>query len=1075
MVSAGGDENGRTARLGALIAGLRATGLDCDARELADALWLAARTGRPAPVEQPRPPEPARKTPVRGPDPVVPGPLEARYADAPPPTLLTMPDPEGAPATLETTPVLAPAAPALPDPQSLQRALRPLRRYRSPGRPPRRQLDEEATAGRAADTGLIIPVLRAARRQKARLLLLMDVSTSTVAWQTALEELNVTCAGAGVFQDVQVRYLHQGPDGSTGYAAGPDPGGPLRAAAQLGDPTGRRIILLLSDCAGPMWRSGAIQRLLYRWSASTPVAVVQPLPQRLWRRTHLPAYGGVLKRHEGPLGRLEFSSGPAAATARAGRPVPVLALRRNSVEGWARLASGATGHSLLTAAGWVRRDHSPSAAPVRAAARLSGEERVRAFRRTASPHAQRLAEYLTAVPLVLPVMRLVQHTMLAGTGPEALAEVLLGGIVRRAERADIELSDEPYYEFFDGVRVELAARLDRGEERLVLRHSSRYVERRFGRSARNFPAVAAAALGEGAALPVGGGQIPVGLRVFAEVAADTVRRRSAGIRSPLLDAHAGVDQLAGQATELLSQYTSGGDGRKLDAAIELLAEAVHGEGRPDRLRGLREEQATAYLARWQLRRMDEDLSSAWQAVEFSDALALPTVLYAMALAAAEGTLDPALAREVLGEDPERVPEQGPRDFDARTAERALLSLAGRHLQRLTEQGPQRDRSSVARLYIEVLRRLSRTPTAVETGLLREAAVVAERLAAAEPGVETWLLHGTLELDLARHVEGDDAVRDHAERARQVLQRAELAAHDRAQLVDILLKTAGALELAELTAGTGPQAQREGDGVPRRTVLDALTAALWAADDDATRYDCHRRLGDRYWRSFTDTGQPGHLDGAIENWRDALTVGRPAEPATLLTRLGRALLQRAERDGAAADFDDAVRRLREAADETPDGDAELPARRMLLGSAYGARYARSGRLADLYEAEWAYGAAARGATDPLVASRAWRHRGDIAAELARHTGTADHLQQAANHYAHAAEVDDVPLAGAARLARASVLEELAGPVEALREYETALHVMDAAEPSEIAGDTAARELWVRARDAVDRLWAEVGDQ
>lgn len=213
----------------------------------------------------------------------------------------------------------------------------------------------------------------------------MDVSTSTVAWESALEELAGICAGAGVFQDVQLRYLHPDGESGAGYAAGRVPAGPLRRAAQLGDPTGRRIILLLSDCSGPMWRSGVLQRLLYHWSATTPVAVVQPLPQRLWRRTHLPAYGGVLRRHEGPLGRLEFSAAPHGSDPRDGRPVPVLALRRTSVEGWAGLVSGGTGQSVSTAAAWVRRDQPPSRAPVRAEAALTGQERVGAFRRTASP------------------------------------------------------------------------------------------------------------------------------------------------------------------------------------------------------------------------------------------------------------------------------------------------------------------------------------------------------------------------------------------------------------------------------------------------------------------------------------------------------------------------------------------------------------------------------------------------------------------------------------------------------------------------------------------------------------------
>ncbi|WP_371790775.1 SAV_2336 family protein [Streptomyces sp. NBC_01471] len=1095
-MGAGRDESGRAVALTTLVARLRESGRDIDARELADALWLAGRTGSPDSAAAALPQSLPQKTPAPPPAPVA-APGERPAADpAAPSTLLTAPDPDGAPAAVEASPVLAPAAPALADPHALRRALRPLRRYRSPALPPGRRLDEEATAGRAADTGLVIPVLRAARRQKPRLLLLMDVSSSTVAWESALEELAGVCASAGVFQDVQLRYLHPDGDGAAGYAAGRVPAGPLRRAAQLGDPTGRRIILLLSDCSGPMWRSGVLQRLLYHWSAGTPVAVVQPLPQRLWRRTHLPAHGGVLRRHEGPLGRLDFGAAPHGSDPRNARPVPVLALRRTSVEGWSRLVSGATGQSVSTAAAWVRRDQRPSGAPVRAAAALTGQERVGAFRRTASPTAQRLAEYLTAVPLVLPVMRLVQHTMLAGTGPEALAEVLLGGIVRRAERPDIGPSDGPYYEFLDGVRVLLAARLDRAEEQLVLRHSSRYVQRRFGRSARNFPAMAAVALGERLPVPAGGGAMPAGLRVFAEVAADTIRRRGG---PPVAVPEPGTPgELASRAAEFVQRYEQYGGARDLDSAIGLLRLAVDGERRGELLPARRAELSRALLLRWQQRALDDDLAEAWETVKSSDGFAAAEVLFAMAVAAEAGDLGQELARSVLRE------ATGPYLDDADTVA-DLLTAASDRLRGLTETvRPSAAWPAAAALHIEVLRRLSRANgPAVDTTPLYAAAALAERLAETTGRAGDRVRHGTLELDLARHVVSEDVVRHYALRALRALLPATAGAAGGAERADIWLKVAGALELSQLEGG---------DPAWRWEVLDALAAALAAAEDDAVRHHCLRRMGDVHWQGHIDPGAPGtqdapggerqgsdrpdggptrdrgpdddsvgergpdarppasvrartHLDGAVESWTAALSVGIPDRPARLLTRLGRALGHRAERDGAPADLDDAVRRLREAVDETAESDPELAPRRELLGAQYLARYRATGGLTDLYEADWAYGAAARGAPDPYAASRAWQARGDIAVLLARHTGTPDRLQQAAEHYLRATDVDDDGRAGAARAARAAVVEELAGPLDALREYRAALALLESAGP---AADGAAAGV----RDAVARLTDQV---
>ncbi|WP_279616372.1 SAV_2336 N-terminal domain-related protein, partial [Streptomyces atriruber] len=514
--------------------------------------------------------------------------IRARPAPAPrtPPRLaprarLVVPvEDGGGPERPGGVPVQVPAAAVLPDPLALQRALRPLQRYRPPVRPVPRDLDEPATAERAADTGLVVPVLRHARRREARLLLVMDLSTSTVVWEQALGELRHVCERSGAFREVQVQFLHESDEGRPGYAATARPGAALQDPGRLSDPTGSRLTLVLSDCAGPMWRAGRMQRLLYRWGSLAPVAVVQPLPQRMWRRTHLPASRGRLHRWEGPAGHLEFepAGGVPAARRRRHIPVPVLALRRSSVEGWARLVSGATGQSLEAAAGLAEAEHGPSSAPVRARQEVGGAERVRAFRRSASPAAWQLAVYLSAVPTILPVMQLVQRAMLAGSGPEVLAEVLLGGLLKRSERADDP--EVLAYQFLDGVEEELIGHLAQDDARLLQKHCSDYLERRFGRSVHNFPATAVALLGDAGepVQPAGTGPDTdhPGLRAFAEVSGEVLRRflpkgRPEDGQDPE-DGDAAALRAAARAAR--ERYAQQRQARELDRAVDLLEAAV---------------------------------------------------------------------------------------------------------------------------------------------------------------------------------------------------------------------------------------------------------------------------------------------------------------------------------------------------------------------------------------------------------------------------------------------------------------------------------------------------------------------
>ncbi|WP_329349449.1 SAV_2336 family protein [Streptomyces sp. NBC_01261] len=507
--------------LGGLAERLRARlGVDPGARELAEALWLAEHVSR-AEVTPPEPESaadpldepssiPARENPTPRSDATAPTPttLDDRthlYADrrrrpAPPEgTEQAAPEPD-------FVPVRVPAATALPNSLALQRALRPLQRYHPPVRTTAHLLDEQATAERAAETGLFTPVFRPGARREARMRLLMDASTSTSVWDSTLEELRQICTGLGAFREVRVHYVHQGADGQLAIGTSREPGRGLRAAEQLRDPTGRQLTLVLSDCAGPLWRSGQLQRLLHHWTKAAPVAVVQPLPQRLWRRTHLPALPGTLRRREGLGARLEFR--PAEGRVPSGAlPVPVLGPTRAALGTWARLLSGGTGLSLPAAAAWVHAGH-PAAPPRPERPPADPGPLVTAFRRSASRQAVSLAVSFSAVPLSLPVMQLVQRAVQPRSGPSVLAEVLLSGLLRRGD-------GEGWYEFVPGVREELLRLLPRGDALLVLKHCGAYVERNFGRRARNFPALALARLtGDTGALPAGEEGVP---EAFAEV------------------------------------------------------------------------------------------------------------------------------------------------------------------------------------------------------------------------------------------------------------------------------------------------------------------------------------------------------------------------------------------------------------------------------------------------------------------------------------------------------------------------------------------------------------------------------
>ncbi|MFE6987542.1 hypothetical protein ACFVFN_04970, partial [Streptomyces pharetrae] len=247
------------------------------------------------------------------------------------------------------------------------------------------------------------------------------------------------------------------------------------------------------------------------------------LPQRMWRRTHLPALPGTLRRREGLGARLKFT--PADGGRPPGAlPVPVLAPTRTALGTWARLLAGSTGLALPAPAAWVHADH-PAAPPRAPRAEPDAEALVRAFRRTASRQAVQLAVTYSAVPLLLPVMQLVQRAMQPQSGPTVLAEVLLSGLLERG-------TQDEWYEFRPGVRELLLRLLPPGDAFLVLKHCGDYVDRHFGRRARNFPALALNRLtGNSTPPPEDDTGVPVP-DAFAEVSALVLDRFVASAAQP---------------------------------------------------------------------------------------------------------------------------------------------------------------------------------------------------------------------------------------------------------------------------------------------------------------------------------------------------------------------------------------------------------------------------------------------------------------------------------------------------------------------------------------------------------------
>jgi hypothetical protein len=479
------------------------------AREWAEAMWLLNRIGADSGALPDRAPTTADRAPTPPPpDPEdLPVGAEEARPDPPPtepdalPRPPHRPDAEGppsppaspsahrspplhdvspAPGENAPTPAPIPALTAslidadtrpgiLRDPLRFARALRPFnRRVHSRHR---HTMDEEATAVRSAELGRWSPVLAGVPDRWFEVALVVEHSVSMAVWQGVAADLAELLRRQGAFADVRVWRLDTG-DGKAATLR-PEQGGPPRAPSELFHPEGRRLVLLMSDCVGDAWAAGTIPRLLHLWARHTPVAVLQPLPHRLWDLCEgVPRDLRVRAGASGLANTQLLVRRNRRWTRRGPAPVPVLELESAWFAGWARLVTGESGAACDVAALLVDEqglapECLPPLAPEHRHRPVSADETVRRFLAQASPSARRLAARLAMVPLRPEVVRAVQRLLGRGAGPLPLAEILLGGLLSVHPGPD-----GPRYEFLDGVRDRLLRGLGRKETLRTLQEAS---------------------------------------------------------------------------------------------------------------------------------------------------------------------------------------------------------------------------------------------------------------------------------------------------------------------------------------------------------------------------------------------------------------------------------------------------------------------------------------------------------------------------------------------------------------------------------------------------------------------------
>ena len=326
---------------------------------------------------------------------------------------------------------------SLPYPRKIAKALRSLIQYIAYGKAV--LLNEKATVELMAElNGICIPILEPRRELKFDLLLVIDKSDSMIFWQRIIKELQKILKHYGIFRNIQIFGIFKDNQGKIYLKQGI---GEKRYSAQkLIDPTGRRIIFIVSDCVSEIWRNGTAFNLLKIWGKHNIVAIVQMLPERMWLRTALSS---------GAMVQLNSSAYTVAnrnlsikeiliwddINFHKSIKVPVFSLTQDSIKTWSKMVicKGTIGAGGFAFSPNLVQQQTQSEPQDISQISLSNEERVYQFRMSSSPLARNLASLLASAPVInLPVVRLIQKNFLPQSEKivHVIAEVFLGGILK---------------------------------------------------------------------------------------------------------------------------------------------------------------------------------------------------------------------------------------------------------------------------------------------------------------------------------------------------------------------------------------------------------------------------------------------------------------------------------------------------------------------------------------------------------------------------------------------------------------------------------------------------------------------
>ncbi len=324
--------------------------------------------------------------------------------------------------------------PAIPEfwKQEICRILQTLRRKIPTNKT--QEIDEEATVQFIAETELYEPIFKLQFKRSLSLSLVIELEKSVLIWYKVVEEIEEIFKNIRMFHEFNIFWMKTNDKKQVILQSSYEDNSVKYTSEQIiKNSPDEQLIIIISDFSSVHWYENFYTDILDKWSKKALVTLLQLFPKRLWSRTALDRENQVILQSP-PMGAINLSyiinqqltiKDLSLSNQQKYLKLPIITLDPQSLQKWANLVSGQKRANLPGIL--VKKINLPDLHQVTSSSTdpkpsqiiqsLSSEQILSRFYENASVKAQELAHRLSAVPVTLPIIRLIIQS-----GPSLLSE-----------------------------------------------------------------------------------------------------------------------------------------------------------------------------------------------------------------------------------------------------------------------------------------------------------------------------------------------------------------------------------------------------------------------------------------------------------------------------------------------------------------------------------------------------------------------------------------------------------------------------------------------------------------------------